>query len=203
LSRGGSQLALFDDLPEGARKRRPTRSRMFFALWPDEGLRQALAAAAAHVPPGDAARSYRVKPERFHLTLAFLGLLEPRQVEAAQRAAAEVRARPFRLRLDQVGHFEGPNVVWIGPLALPPELAQLKAELDRELLRFGLPVAGGPFIPHITCLRGVREAPDAQAPDLAWEVGEFVLVKSVLKPGASYYKLVGRWPLTQLVSELS
>ena len=196
MSKGGSQLALFSDLPEGARRRRSVRARMFFALWPGEDLRQALAATAGHIPPGDAARSYRVKPERYHLTLAFLGLLEPSQVEAAQRAAAEVRARPFRLRLDQVGHFEGPNVVWIGPQVLPAELAQLKAELDRELLRFGLPVAGGPFIPHISCLRGVREAPDAQAPDIEWQVGEFVLVKSVLKPGASQYKVVGKWTLS-------
>jgi 2'-5' RNA ligase len=78
---------------------------------------------------------------------------------------------------------------------LPPELTQLKAELDRELLRYGLPVLPGKFTPHITCLRGVPEAPDAAPPQIEWPVSEFVLVKSVVKPGASKYKVVRRWPL--------
>jgi 2'-5' RNA ligase len=195
LSKGGSQLTLFPEPVTTARRQRVARARMFFALWPDESVRLALARAAMVIPPGDAARASWVRTERYHLTLAFLGEIEPQQAEAAERAAAEVRARAFRLRLDTVGHFEGPNVVWIGPQALPPELTQLKAELDRELLRFGLPLLAGKFTPHITCMRGVREAPDAPPPQIDWAVQEFVLVKSVLKPGMSRYKIVRRWPL--------
>mgnify|MGYP000680425572 CR=1 FL=1 len=195
MSRGGSQLGLFPEIGGPQRRRRENKARMFFALWPDEGTRLALSRAALHIPPGDAARVSLVRTERYHMTLAFLGEIEPLQAEAAQRAASEVRAKPFKLRLDTVGHFEGPNVVWIGPSTLPPEMSQLKAELDRELLRFGLPVLAGKYIPHITCLRGVPEAPDAPPVRIDWRVGEFVLVKSVLKPGASKYKIVARWPL--------
>jgi len=195
LSKNGSQLTLFPEPVTAVRRQRTARARMFFALWPDEEVRRALARAALVIPPGDAARASWVRTERYHMTLAFLGEIEPRQAEAAERAAAEVRVRPFRLRLDTVGHFEGPNVVWIGPQGLPPQLTQLKAELDRELLRFGLPVVAGKFTPHITCMRGVREAPDATPPQIDWAVNEFVLVKSVLKPGLSRYKIVQRWPL--------
>jgi len=195
LSKGGSQLSLFPEPVGGARRPRAKRTRMFFALWPDEETRMALARAAIVIPPGDAVRAHWVRTERYHLTLAFLGEIEPLQAEAAERAAAQVCGRPFLLRLDTVGHFEGPNVVWIGPQSLPPELTQLKAELDRELLRFGLPLLAGKFTPHITCLRGVREAPDAAPPQIDWAVSEFVLVKSVIKPGMSRYKIVRRWPL--------
>lgn len=197
MSRGGSQLTLFPEPITAARRSRGARVRMFFALWPDEDVRLALARAALQIPPGDAARAAWVRTERYHLTLAFLGEIEPRQAEAAERAAAEIKVRPFRLRLDTVGHFEGPNVVWIGPQSLPSELTQLKAELDRELLRFGLPVVAGKFTPHVTCIRGVREAPDAPQVRIDWPVHEFVLVKSVLKPGASRYKVVQRWPLRE------
>ena len=196
MSKSGSQLTLFPEPVGAVRRRQAARTRMFFALWPDESVRLSLARAALVIPPGDAARASWVRTERYHMTLAFLGEIEPLQAEAAERAAAQVRVRPFRLRLDTVGHFEGPNVVWIGPQALPPELTQLKAELDRELLRFGLPLVPGRFTPHITCLRGVREAPDAPPPQIDWEVSEFVLVKSVLKPGMSRYKIVRRWPLS-------
>ena len=202
MSKGGSQLTLFPEPITAARRSRVARTRMFFALWPDESVRLALARAAMVIPPGDAARASWVRTERYHLTLAFLGEIEPRQAEAAERAAADVRVRPFRLQLDTVGHFEGPNVVWIGPQSLPPELTQLKAELDRELLRFGLPVVAGKFTPHITCMRGVREAPDASPVRIDWAVSEFVLVKSVLKPGMSRYKIVKRWPLVMEIGKL-
>ncbi|MDI3258565.1 MAG: RNA 2',3'-cyclic phosphodiesterase [Sinobacteraceae bacterium] len=194
MGKSAAQLSLFPELPEGARRRRPARVRAFFALWPDEPLREGLARTAALIPPG-AARASRVRPERYHLTLSFLGMLEPAQIEAAQRAASQVRAASFRLVLDTVGHIAGPNVVWIGPGARCPPLAALKAELDRELLRYNLPVASSPFLPHITCLRGVREPPDPPPVHLDWPVREFVLVKSVLKPGNSYYKVIARWPL--------
>jgi 2'-5' RNA ligase len=195
LAKGSDQLTLFPEPTGGVRRPRRSHARMFFALWPDEATRMALARAAIVIPPGDAVRAHWVRTERYHLTLAFLGELEPRQAEAAELAGDQVQARPFRLQLDTVGHFEGPNVVWIGPQTLPPELIQLKAELDRELLRYGLPVLPGKFIPHITCLRGVREAPDASQPQIDWGVEEFVLVKSLLKPGATKYKVVKRWPL--------
>lgn len=195
MSRGGSQLTLFPEPVGESRRPRATRQRMFFALWPDESVRMALGRAALVIPPGDAARASWVRTERYHMTLAFLGEIEPRQVEAAERAAGEIRVRPFQLQLDTVGHFAGPNVVWIGPQSLPPELTQLKAELDRELLRYGLPLVQGRFTPHVTCLRGVREAPDAAPVRIDWAITEFVLVKSVLKPGASKYKVVRRWPL--------
>ncbi|MBL6749072.1 MAG: RNA 2',3'-cyclic phosphodiesterase [Nevskia sp.] len=186
---------MFPELPQGARTRRPKLTRAFFALWPDAGVRQAVMRAADQIPPGGAGRLQRVKSDRYHLTLAFLGNLEPRQLEAAARAGAEVRAAAFALRLDQVGHFDGPHVAWVGPSSLCRGLVQLKAELDRELLRFGLPVAAGAFVPHITCLRGVREPPDALPLRIDWTVTEFVLVKSVAKDGVSQYKIVRRWPL--------
>lgn len=195
MSKGGSQLTLFPEPVGGTRRPRQAKARMFFALWPDEDTRMALARAAIVIPPGDAVRAHWVRTERYHLTLAFLGEIEPRQAEAAELAAGQVQAAPFRLQLDTVGHFEGPNVVWIGPQFLPPELTQLKAELDRELLRYGLPLVSGKFTPHITCLRGVREAPDAPPVNIGWSVDEFVLVKSVVKPGSSKYKVVKRWPL--------
>jgi 2'-5' RNA ligase len=195
LSKGGSQLTLFPEPIGGTRRKAVKRSRMFFALWPDEATRMALARAAIVIPPGNAVRAHWVRTERYHLTLAFLGEIEPLQAEAAERAASAVQAPPFRLCLNAVGHFEGPNVVWIGPQSMPLELTLLKAELDRELLRFGLPLAAGKFIPHITCLRGVREVPDTMPPQIVWPVSEFVLVKSVLRRGASHFKVVRRWPL--------
>jgi 2'-5' RNA ligase len=168
---------------------------MFFALWPDEETRARLAAAAALIPIGDSFRAYRTKPEKLHLTLAFLGMIEPRQSEAAQKAADYVAVPAFALTLDAVGYFEGAKAAWIGSSALNPQLAQLKAQLDRELLRFGLQVPAEPYVPHVTCVRALRSAPDAPAFEIGWNVKDFVLVKSLSTPRGSVYKIVRRWVL--------
>lgn len=191
-----AQLALFPELPAAARQRRTApRTRYFFALWPDEKLRAALAAVAAAIPPGAAARAYRVRPERYHLTLAFLGPLSALQIEAAQKAGAAVRGRAFGLRLDRVGYFDSAHLAWIGPQVPPPELLRLKAALDRELLHLQLPVERAAFAPHLTCLRGLDDAPDPPAVALDWPVSGFALVRSTVGGAASSYRLLGRWNL--------
>lgn len=190
------QLALFPDLPPAGRLRRG-RSRLFFALWPDRALRDGLERAAALIPPGDSSAVQRVRPERYHLTLAFLGELDARQIEAAQRAGDAVRASAFEFRLDRIGHFAGANVAWIGPSQPVPMLSRLKAALDRELLHYGLPVETAAFVPHVTCLRKLREPPDAPAPSLSWPVSDFVLVRSCRDAAGrpAGYKPLRRWPL--------
>jgi 2'-5' RNA ligase len=195
--RPDAQLALFPELPQPKRRRASSRrARMFFALWPDAPLRAELAAAAALIPPGDSVRAHRVSPEHFHLTLAFLGELDGQQAEAAQQAGDCVRVPPFRLQLDEIGHFGEAKVAWIGPRTLPQPLVQLKAALDRELLRFGLPVESGPFRPHVSCVRGVRETPDVPPVYIDWWVSGFALVRSALKPGSAHYRIVRRWLLS-------
>ncbi len=195
MARNDDQLALFPDLPAGqVRKRR--RARLFFALWPEPHIRSQLAQAAALIPPGDAPNAWRVKPERYHLTLEFLGELDALRIEAALRAGDAVQASGFTLRLDTVGHFSGANVAWIGPAQCPAPLAALKAALDRELLHHALPVATVAYVPHVTSLRGVREAPDAPAPEIHWAIREFVLIRNSSASGRSRYTVLRRWALS-------
>lgn len=189
------QPGLFADLPEPPRAG-GRRAAYFFALWPDRAVRRRLASAAARVPLGEGGAAYRIKPDRLHLTLAWLGEIDRVRVDAARRAADEVQARPFLLRLDRLGHFGGPNALWIGAARMPPALARLKAELDRELLGYGLPVASEAFVPHVTVQRNVRvpAMPDAEAID--WPITEFALLRSARSGGkAAGYRVVGRWKL--------
>ncbi len=203
MPKGAAQLALFADLPPPARQRKSaTRTRYIFALWPSDSTRQRLAQTAATIPPGSA-RSSRIKPERYHLTLAFLGPLQTAQLNAALKAGSTVDAAAFALTLDRVGYFENAGVAWIGPQQVPPGLLRLKAELDRELLHLGLPVERGSFAPHVSCLRGLDDAPDADAPRIDWLVDEFVLMRSAKRDGISVYQRLGRWPLRAALIALS
>ena len=55
--------------------------------------------------------------ESIHLTLEFLGNVEPERVPLVERIAGEVRAGPFRVVLDRIGSFRRARVAWAGSAA--------------------------------------------------------------------------------------
>lgn len=190
-----NQPGLFSELPDASR-RGGRRSSYFFALWPDVAVRRRLASAAAALPLGEGGVAYRIKPERLHLTLAWLGDIGRAQVDAAILAAEDVQARSFLLRLDRTGHFPNASTAWLGPSSLLPALARLKAELDRELLRYGLPVASEAFVPHLSVQRNVRTLAEAPPFEVLWPVTGFALLRSARSNGkADGYRVVRRWML--------
>jgi len=189
-----AQMGLgFDDAPA------EPMHRLFFALWPDDALRSRIAKTAASVVSAHAPGGRPLKPDRYHVTLQFLGdfrPLPPSLVEAARTAAAAVRAPAFELSLDEVGSFRGANVWWLGAQHAPEALRALYESLGRSLAQHRVSVkSAANFVPHLTVQRDVRRhvAP-TPVPPLAWPVREFVLIDS--QPGrGTPYEVIGRWPL--------
>jgi len=183
----------FDDAPAGH------MHRLFFALWPDEALRPRIAQAATSVVSEHAPGGRSLKPDKYHVTLQFLGDFRPLPVslvDDARAAAATVRSPAFDLVLDEVGSFRGANVWWLGAQHVPEALRALYDALGQSLGRRRVPVRSqASFVPHLTVQRDVRRhiAPVPVAP-LAWPVHEFVLIDS--QPGrGTPYEMIGRWPL--------
>lgn len=195
ITPAGRQLGLFGDDGGTPRGRAASRSRLFFALDPPRDVREQIAAVVARMTPGGAGRARRVQPGRLHLTLAFLGDMNRAQQDAAILAADRVEATSFTLVLDRVGYFPGAHVAWIGPSQIPAGLARLKAELDRELLRFCLPVEPQAYQPHVTSLRSVRDVPKLEPFRIEWTACQFALMRSPRDPEADSYEPLNRWPL--------
>lgn len=168
----------------------PDRQRLFFALWPDEATRAALAAAAAAAVAD--APGKRTPAANLHLTLLFLGHLDADGRARAEAAAAAVRGAPFTLIIERTGWFSGARVAWLGPRAVPPQLAELRRALTARLGAARVPCDENEFHPHVTCLRQAPAPPHAAtvAP-VDWAVSEFVLVLS----DRGRYQVVHRWPL--------
>lgn len=94
-----------------------------------------------------------VDPERFHLTLRFLGDTPVDQVKfIGERMIREIKSPRIRVKLDSVGSFgyrKRPRVLWIGIKS--PELIQgLFQQSERLLIDCGYPAAEQPFRPHLT-----------------------------------------------------
>ncbi len=79
-----------------AHKRRAQR-RLFFAIKPNEPTVVSLLEAQHKVV---SAQARAVPAENLHITLAFIGGASAQYQQCLETAAAEVRMRPFAVRLD-------------------------------------------------------------------------------------------------------
>lgn len=176
----------------------PTSTRrLFFALWPDEALRAQLAERADALIRHRGIIGHPSRPQRYHLTLNFLGDAVPAAVETSvRRAATRIQAPPFTLRLDKAGSFNNKDIpVWFGCQEPPLELRHLDQRL-RSALR-GLPVDKNPGLkPHLTILRGAeKRLRDETIVPIEWQVQEFVLIDSYLDETPVRYEILERYPL--------
>lgn len=166
--------------------------RLFFALSPDAALRQRIAGVSLQLERGQAPGGRRLAPDRYHLTLQFLGdfqPLRPSVVDAARQAADSIQLPAFDLSLDHAGSFPGSNVWWLGTHGVAPGLQALWDALGAALAGAGVQVKSSQrFAPHLTIRRDVRRQvePLAIGP-LHWTVRDFVLFDSI--PGQPYEAL--------------
>jgi len=158
--------------------------RCFVGLWPDPAARAALGALALRVQqehPG----AKPLAPADLHLTLAFLGAIDPSQAAQAAAALAALSVEPFTWTIDRLGAFAGPRVGWA---AGPPDAAleALAAGVRATLQAHQLPFDQQPFRAHVTLLRGVRGALQGGiAPAILWPVHRPVLIESLVDAPAS------------------
>ncbi|MGI9329541.1 MAG: RNA 2',3'-cyclic phosphodiesterase [Gammaproteobacteria bacterium] len=161
-------------------------ARLFFALWPDAAVRAAVQSSCQAVMASCGGRA--VSPRNYHLTLAFLGSVEPADWAGVRAAAEQVTVPPLTLVLDRVGYFPGSQVLWVGPAQVPAGLLWLVDELWRVLAPLGLRPPAQAFNPHLTLCRKIRQPPAQIAvPAASWQARGFALLRSVTgSAGAEY-----------------
>ena len=170
--------------------------RVFFALWPDAGARDALATLSRAVVRQAGGRAPAA--ENLHLTLAFVGEVTVDRADALRVVglAATAGMPAFDLSLDGVGAFRGSGIAWAGASSVPPELAQLVSQLNDALTAQGFPTDPRPFHAHVTLARRCRRAAAAlPAAPITWTVDGMTLNASELAPGGSRYRELAAWPL--------
>lgn len=173
---------------------KPAPARLFFALWPGAATSAGLAEAGECLHGVCGGR--RNRAETIHLTLAFLGDVEPERIDDLLALAGEIQAPAFSLNLTRFGWWPHNRIVWAAPDGTPAELMLLVDALRESLLGAGFRFDTKPFVPHITLLRKAdcRKKP-LPAGEIEWRVEDFVLVRSVPGESGSAYEVAGRWPL--------
>ena len=94
-----------------------------------------------------------VKAAGLHVTLKFLGEVEPAEVERLQEVfAGPIPIAPFEIEWRGLGTFPNnkhPRALWIGVINGAASLAQVEAEVSRRLGSMA-DLDARPFLPHLT-----------------------------------------------------
>lgn len=173
--------------------------RLFVAIRPPEAIREALLDLMEGVP------DLRWQAdEQLHLTLRFIGEVEPPLAEDLALALQQIRFDRFALALDGVGKFEKRRhgALWAG-IQPKEQLKALAAKIERACQSAGLPAEQRAYHPHITLARWNGRAPGLDRflelhgglSSEPWQVGEFILYESRLGRDGAHYEEVADYSL--------
>jgi len=159
--------------------------RLFAAVWPTDEVRAAISATVLRMREQPAAAGWRwVRPEHWHVTVAFYGTVTESQLpELTRRLELAGRRRAgFELELGRPGRF-GDRVVWLGLDGDRDALRRLAEGAAAAGRRAGVELDSRRFRPHLTLARS-RHGGDAAGllpvavPTVSWPVAAFALVRS-------------------------
>ena len=130
--------------------------RLFIAVNFSPETLSALLAARERLRELCAGRGSFTQDTNLHLTLAFLGEVEPGRAKPAVEAMEAAEGRALTLTIDRAGRFkrDGGDIWWAGS-ADNPALAAYQRRLTRELRERGFELENRRFTPHVTLARRI------------------------------------------------
>lgn len=167
--------------------------RLFFALWPDDTVRQALQHISAALPLSS---RQRVSAENWHITLAFIGNVDEVLVPNIIDAAMPISAPAITLVFDRLEYWHRAGVLCLTCSQPEPTAAHLVSQLSTELINRGIQLDTRPYCPHITLARHIRELPILDFQPISWSAKQFALVESVSSATGVIYQPLQFWSLT-------
>jgi RNA 2',3'-cyclic 3'-phosphodiesterase len=134
--------------------------RLFVAVQISAAVREALAGFVDRLRlsflPSPKQKLRWVPAENFHVTLKFIGHVQPAALDGIRNALSAVRCGPpFALEIRGLHFFPNdrrPRVFWAGVYA-PPELAALAGVIDQSLEPLGIAREIHVYTPHLTLAR--------------------------------------------------
>ncbi|WP_444455620.1 RNA 2',3'-cyclic phosphodiesterase [Rhodobacter capsulatus] len=178
--------------------------RVFLGIMVPEALWGAVASLQGELGCGRA-----VAEEALHLTLVFLGDVDPPELELLHEELVGISVAPVTLGLAGLDVIEGGDRTRALVLKLRPEpaLEALQAKLAQAARRAGIDLERRRFRPHVTIARFNKGLTETQAARLGhllesrgdvvlpeWRVTGFALLRSHLTREGAEYEVLADYP---------
>lgn len=184
--------------------------RSFVAIDLSDPARRQIGALIQELSKSDAQVGW-VRLEAIHLTLKFLGNVEPQLIEQIKPVLARAAGQtgPIHLEAAGCGAFPGikaPRVIWVGLHGQIAPLIDLARRVEEALVPLGFKPEDRPFKPHLTVgrvkgrvrLQALQEILLAHADFAAepFDAAEILLYKSDLRPDGARYTPLFKTPFS-------
>lgn len=165
--------------------------RLFVGLELDPPVRAAIAASAQEAARRMPGNFY--EPDLYHITLAFLGEIDPARLPMLKNTLSKAHFTPFPVKTGALDSFEK-GILYCG-IAWPCEkLHALQEEICRVLCQDGWTFDAREYVPHITLARKARGNTDGISPaQTSMHVNAFSLFESARIDGKLCYTPIQRW----------
>jgi 2'-5' RNA ligase len=164
--------------------------RLFFALEAGDQLRQAVHT----IQQGLGIEGRAVRPEQFHVTLAFLGQQADTLIPDLNKIGDSLSLMPCTIMFDRTGYFSGSRVLWLGASHVPDSLLTFRQSLVDALSESGIAYDQRAWKLHLTLYRRLRKpAGRIENISLSWRLNGFSLMESVNRKNGVEYHRLGYW----------
>jgi 2'-5' RNA ligase len=152
--------------------------RAFFCLPLDADVRAGIARTAERIRREARMSASWVEPDNYHITLRFLGDIDPSSTVRLKGFAADAAGEcgAFSIAFREIGAFpsvDRARVLWIGGRA-PEGFRALVESLNRVLADLGFPDEPKPAVAHATIAR-LKGAPDRELGRMIEAIGALAL----------------------------
>ena len=175
------------------------KTRLFVALPVSDPFRD-LAAAL----PRQGLDARWTHPDDLHITIRFLGDIDPERAGQATEALERVRRPPFHVDIAGLDIFDNRrNTVLYARVESTRKLTALCGDVTDALAPLGLDFGARPFIPHVTLARlngqqGLESyiRRHAKAVTAHWQAASFALMRSsALDENGRHYNILSEYAL--------
>jgi 2'-5' RNA ligase len=173
--------------------------KLFFALFPDEAECADIQALATTLHAAHADTRW-IRPDRYHLTLHYLGESDQRRDDHIRDAIKAVQAlpdaEPFAITLDHLRALGNPRrpALTLAASAIPVPMQAFWRILQERLILAGFHRhIGRSFVPHLTLAYVDPEPALGMVDPIVLRPTEFRLIHSI--QGRPDYEVLGRWPV--------
>ena len=164
--------------------------RLFFALWPDESIRQQC------VRIGNAVVTEKARPVQaanIHVTLLFLGNTAPDKEEGFKQALATIPVPTLTLCFDNLSFWKKPGISCLTTTDPNPEIGMFVEILSRLARKLDIPIDDRPFKPHVTLVKKAKTQTSLEFDPIIWHSNSFCLVESCRFSNGIEYRIVEKW----------
>ncbi|NJA06559.1 RNA 2',3'-cyclic phosphodiesterase [Methylomonas sp. UP202] len=164
--------------------------RLFFALWPPLDALAKLQQLIQHLD-----RSITpLAISNLHVTLVFLGTVNPKQERELRRRANTIKFHGAELTFDRLDFWQKPSILCLTSTDGLTAVSELSEQLTRISKGLDIPIDNRPFTPHITLCRKIKRPLDTEFEPITWRATGFCLAESVSNSGRRQYRVLEEWP---------